>query len=137
MDAWVPLKPVPCLGYPTVNLSDGVGKRRWYVHRLVLEAFVGPRPEGMACRHLDGDRANNRVENLAWGTYSENERDKLRHGTWLMGEAINARLTEAEVLEIRRLAGEGARFVDLAPVFGVTRQNVAAIVRRRSWRHLP
>ena len=61
---WLPLKPVPCRGYLTVNPSDGFKKRRRYVHRLVLEAFVGPCPEGMVCRHLDGDRTNNRVENL-------------------------------------------------------------------------
>ena len=51
------------------------------VHRLVLEAFVGPRPEGMVARHLNGDPGDNRLENLAWGTQSENNYDKVRHGT--------------------------------------------------------
>ena len=58
------------------------GKRkRWYVHTLVLTAFVGPRPDGMECLHGDGDPANNRVENLRWGTSSENTLDSVRHGT--------------------------------------------------------
>ena len=47
-----------------------------YVHRLVLEAFVGPCPEGMECRHLEGDTANNALSNLAWGTPQENAADK-------------------------------------------------------------
>ncbi len=132
----LPLKPVHRGRYLTVNLSDGVKKKRRYIHRLVLAAFVGPCPEGMVCRHLDGNPSNNRVENLAWGTYTENEQDKHRHGTWLMGEKINAKLTEGEVLEIRRLRDEGVSFAELAERFGVSCQNVANIVHRRSWRHL-
>lgn len=51
-----------------------------WVHRLVLLAFVGPRPHGMVVRHLDGDKANNALSNLAYGTYSENEFDKVAQG---------------------------------------------------------
>lgn len=66
--------------YPTVQLYDGGDSFKAPVHALVLEAFVGPRPEGMVCRHLDGDPTNNTVENLAWGTHSENQYDKVEHG---------------------------------------------------------
>lgn len=50
------------------------------VHRLVLEAFVGPCPEGMEGCHEDGDPTNNRLENLRWGTHSSNMLDRVRHG---------------------------------------------------------
>lgn len=50
------------------------------VHRLVVEAFVGPPPDGMECCHNDGDKTNNRVENLRWDTRSANMQDQLRHG---------------------------------------------------------
>ena len=50
------------------------------VHRLVLEAFVGP-PEGRMCCHINGNPADNRVENLYWGTNSDNQYDSVRHGT--------------------------------------------------------
>ncbi len=51
------------------------------VHRLVLETFIGPCPEGMEALHGDGNRHNNRRSNLRWGTRKENEADKVRHGT--------------------------------------------------------
>lgn len=72
------LKPVlKPAGYPYVTLGN---KDRRYVHHLVLETFVGPRPEGNYGRHLDDDPANNCVGNLAWGTPSENSYDKVANG---------------------------------------------------------
>lgn len=56
------------------------GKRR-FVHALVLAAFVGPRPPGMVTRHLNGNKVDNRPENLAYGTHSENQLDNVRLGT--------------------------------------------------------
>lgn len=51
------------------------------VHILVLEAFVGPRPDGLMGRHLDDDTDNNALPNLAWGTNSDNMLDAVRNGT--------------------------------------------------------
>lgn len=63
-------------GYRVVQLS----RERFLVHRLVLAAFVGPRPHGMLTRHLNGKRDDNRLVNLAYGTASENMADRLEHG---------------------------------------------------------
>lgn len=54
---------------------------RMRVHSMVMLAFVGPRPEGMEIRHLDGNPQNNRISNLAYGTKSENMKDAVKHGT--------------------------------------------------------
>lgn len=51
------------------------------VHRLVARAFIGPLPPGMEVLHRNGDRIDNRVENLRYGTHAENIRDSVRHGT--------------------------------------------------------
>lgn len=51
------------------------------VHKLVLEAFVGPAPAGTECCHYDGDPANNRLSNLRWDTRAANMADAVRHGT--------------------------------------------------------
>ena len=105
------------------------------VHRLVLSAFVGPCPAGYEVCHADGNPANNQLTNLRYGTQAENMQDRVKHGTSNRGERCgNTKLTEADVLEIRELYGTG-RFTQahLARAFGVTRENVGAIVRRCSW----
>ena len=51
------------------------------VHRLVMESFVGPYPDGQEIRHLDGDPTNNALSNLAYGTRSDNLYDAVRHKT--------------------------------------------------------
>lgn len=67
-------------GYPCVQLcvNNTVTARR--VHRLVAEAFHGPRPVGRECRHLNDVKTDNRAVNLAWGTPSENCQDRVRNG---------------------------------------------------------
>lgn len=63
-----------------VLVKDGV-RRTLKVHRLVLQAFVGPAPEGTEALHRDGNAGNNTLSNLRWGTKSENSRDQIAHGT--------------------------------------------------------
>lgn len=70
------------LSYLMVALYDGrgmSGRKDRYIHRLVLEAFVGPCPEGMEARHINGDHQDNRLENLCWGTKEENMKDRVLH----------------------------------------------------------
>ena len=67
-------------GYHTIGLWSGGRRRTRRVHQLVVEAFIGPRPPGSDVRHLDGDKTNNCVTNLAIGTRSENMQDLVRHG---------------------------------------------------------
>lgn len=63
-----------------IDVGGRKNKRKSKVHILVLEAFIGPRPAGMVARHLDGDPNNNHASNLAWGSYSENMHDMVKHG---------------------------------------------------------
>lgn len=68
-------------GYPQVTLVQNGVRTRRHVHTLVGEAFHGPRPHGAVIRHLDGNRTNNRADNLRWGTVQENMHDAIAHGT--------------------------------------------------------
>ncbi len=67
-------------GYFQVQLCrDGIISKR-FIHRLVLEAFVGPSPEGQQACHWNGDPLDNRLENLRWDTASANQLDNVRLG---------------------------------------------------------
>lgn len=68
-------------GHLTVSLSLNGKIVSRDVHRLVMEAFVGPCPAGQEVRHLNGNAADNRLDNLAYGTRQQNVRDMMRHGT--------------------------------------------------------
>lgn len=69
-------------GHISLSLSHGRGtkKKSEYLHRLVYQLFVGDIPEGMEVRHLNGDPADNRVENLAVGTRTQQRLDDVRNG---------------------------------------------------------
>lgn len=67
-------------GHRYVQLSKDSRPIGVAVHRLVMEAFVGPAPEGNEVCHNDGDPANNRLENLRYDTHSENAFDAVQHG---------------------------------------------------------
>ena len=67
--------------YHCVTLCVHGREHRRQVHVLVALAFLGPKPEGMEVRHLDGNPHNCSAGNLTWGTRSENMRDMVRHGT--------------------------------------------------------
>lgn len=161
------------------TLRAGIGERRHllvalqrdkfrktgWIHRLVLEAFVGPCPEGMQCRHLDGDPANNRLSNLKWGTPKENQADRERHGRTCRGDrhwsrlepdrfrrtciesakacgerAGSAKLTEAQVREIISSCRPHATRQTLeaaAAKYGVSHSTIHSIVvSRLTWRHI-
>lgn len=123
-----------------------------YVGRLVLEAFVGPCPEGMECchgpaRNPDGSQCD-RLDNIRWDTrQANNGPDKLRDGTLLRGERNGfAKLTEADVSEIRALY-ESTRHLPLhhpdrwtlemlAERHSCSLSRVSRVVRRESWTHL-
>lgn len=110
----------------------GTPGRKLWLHHAVLLAFVGPRPEGQEGRHLDDDSGNNAVENLAWGTRSENIADRLRNGRHLVGEASpSAVLTSGAVAAIRR-DPRSSRAVGAA--YGVSHTTVQKIRRGEKWR---
>ena len=78
-------------GYLMVMLCVGGKYKKRYVHHLVAESFIGPRPDSLIIRHLDGNHRNNAAANLTYGTYSENLHDSVAHGTnyWSGREACD------------------------------------------------
>ena len=116
-------------------LAAYVGRTR-LVAGLVLEAFVGPRPNGMQSAHQDGNKQNNSVDNLRWMTPKANSLQKWEHGTMQQGEDNAAhRLTEDAVREIRQCASTEKR-ADLARRFGVCEDSVYNVLSRKRWGHV-
>jgi len=135
--SWVRLlaRPNPRNGYPGVDLQG----RTCLVHVLVLNAFVGPKPERMWARHHpDPTRSNNALSNLSWATATENICDKYGDGTMARGETNGkAKLTTESVLEIReRYARGDVTYTALAAEFGVGIATVWRVVRRITWSHI-
>ena len=126
-------------GYARAYLSTNGKCKSIYVHRLVLEAFVGPKPSRKhQSAHNDGNRTNNTLANLRWATPTDNARDRIRHGTYLFGETgTSAKLTACEVIEIRRLCSKHEmQMKEIAALFGVEPSTIYAIRTRKSWKHL-
>lgn len=112
-------------------------KKFGFVHSVVLEAFVGPRPNGKVARHIDGNSSNNRVENLTWGTQKENIADKNTHGTQTRGATHGlSKVSELDVLEIRRLRAAGLTLRAISDRFPISCDAIHNIVRRITWSHI-
>lgn len=71
--------------------KDDDSMQSFVAHRLVMTAFVGPRPDGMEVRHLDGNKDNNNLTNLAYGTASQNTLDTVEHGTHPMARKTHCK----------------------------------------------
>lgn len=91
----------PPMGYHAVKLQCGGRHTRVTarVHILVLEAFVGPRPEGLVGCHDDGDVDNNGVDNLRWDTQQSNVGDVVRHGHHREANKTHCKRNHAFTLE--------------------------------------
>jgi len=124
-------------GYYGVTLRGGPKPVLRKVHRLVLEAFDRPRPDGLQAAHLDGNPKNNKRSNLAWVTAKENSSHKRLHGTENYGVRNGfAKLTEADVAEIRRLRAEGVPRDVLCARFGVSPDHLGKVSIGEWWPHL-
>lgn len=122
-------------GYATVSWN---GKAK-EVHRLVCEIVRGPSPGKIFQASHECGKGHLGCVNprhLFWKTRKENDRDKVRHGTRLRGEAItSSKLNERQVREIRSLRDK-LKGCEIARIYGVDRATVCDIQVRRTWKWL-
>lgn len=125
-------------GHMRVRLSNRGKTTMAFVHKLVLEAFVGSCPDGLVSRHKDGNPANNRLGNLEWATSSVNRMDMWAHGTMPHGSGmVGSKLDEAIVLDMRiRFAAGGVDVQDLAEDYGVNPTTIGNALRGVNWKHV-
>lgn len=126
-------------GYPCVKLRiPGTQTSRWHrVHRLVVEAFIGPIPEGYEVNHIDAQRTNNVPTNLELVTRTENMAHCRSLGRLAIGvRSGKARISEADVRAIRASRADGVPLDEIAQRFGISKQHVSGIAKGRFWKHL-
>jgi hypothetical protein len=128
------LKPCPVnkWGHLVVNLSKDNKPKTYLVHRLVLEAFVGPCPVDMEGCHEDGNPANNNLTNLRWDTSAGNKLDTSKHG-----RNGNAVINPGIVHQIRREMSQGKPTIAaVARKLGLTWTIVKNVSSGKHWKHV-
>ena len=116
--------------YYAVQLFRDGRRKRFLVHRLVALAFLGPLPEGKEVRHLDNDYRNNAVDNLVYGTHSENMHDTIRD------RRHSHKLTDDQVREIRSRLAAGESALQICKDYGVSDVVLSNIRLGRSYRYV-
>jgi hypothetical protein len=133
-------------GYKKVRITFNGRRVKKSVHRLVAEAYLPKPANAVMVRHLDDNKSNNHVSNLAWGTALENAADAIRNGRTTRGRKItqphsgeanpNAKLTCEQIIEIRTRWENRVTLASLAREYGVEYQTISSIVKGRLWSRL-
>lgn len=131
-----PLKATPTSkGYGCVTLCHEGTTSTKAVHVLVARAWLGPPPTDQhEVRHLDANRMNARLENIDWGTPADNWLDRSSMGNGVREQHHAAKLTEAEVAEIKASSLSQRK---LADAYGVNQGTIWNIKKGHTWGPLP
>lgn len=117
-------------GYYYISLFKNGVSKTFGVHQLVLRAFVGVQDKGIEVRHLDNNPFNNRLENLAYGTKSDNMQDAIKCGSL---SRSHTSLTDEQVISI---LSDTRKECEIARAYGIHPGTVNAIKQRKSFKHL-
>ncbi len=119
-----PLKGMQVDGYHKVHLGDGFH----YVHRLVLQTFIGPCPEGYQACHKNNDRADNRLSNLCWGSRKRNARDRKKLGYHRPGLSSEQKQRAQYLYEVERWS-----FDKLHKEFKIDDHTIRRYAKKYNW----
>lgn len=124
--------------YLTVALYEN-GKRKYIaVQNIVLNAFVGPKPNGLFRLHADDNPENNKLTNLRYGSAKDNADDRKRNGNWHVGQSsAGSKLKDFEVREIKRRLKQNESHRSIAAFYNISTSVISSIKSKRTWKHLP
>lgn len=126
-----------------LQISLGHKNRHKLIHRIVLETFIGPCPEGMECCHKNGNPADNRLENLRWDTRSNNRKDD-----YLLGVRTGFNGCRGSYHSQSKLTEQDVRMIiymwktllftqrEIADIYKISSPNINLITHKKIWKHL-
>jgi hypothetical protein len=126
-------------GYLKTSLRKDGSKKDKFIHCLVAEAFLGIKPEGMEVCHGDGDRKNNRIENLRYGTRADNVRDAIKHGTHFTpfaSKGVERSYSKLNDEIVRYIRTSSETTYGLAKRFNVSKWAISNVRNNISWVHV-
>lgn len=138
-------------GYKFIYLWINKDKKRFYVHRLVAINFLKNPNNYNQVNHKNCDKSNNAVYNLEWCSEEQNIKHAVKNKRFYSSEYQKqqtslatrgsnskfSKLTEKQVFEIKKLIKDNELTQNqIADMFNVTRSNICAIKRNKSWKHI-
>ncbi len=134
---WIDRRRGQEFGYAKIGLMRDGRLHHLKLHRVVLEAFVGPCPSGMESRHLNDDKSDNSLKNLAWGTQLENANDCRINRRYSYGvNNPRAKLTLESVSSVREQLSVGRSERKIAEQFGVSKGTIRSIKIGKTWKDI-
>jgi predicted XRE-type DNA-binding protein len=121
-------------GYLTVSLMS----KNVLLHRFIAEHFIKKDNVREIVNHKNGIKTDNRIENLEWCTYSENNKHAFDTGLKKKGKHLyNAKLSAELVLEIREVKRQGEyNQSDIARIYGVSNSLISAVINGKKWSYV-
>ena len=114
-----------------------IGKKFYFIHRLVAEKYI-PNPDNKEqVNHKDGNKLNNSANNLEWVSNQENRNHAVKDFLHLQGEDCPYAKLNWEAVDYIRANPDRLTQKELGDMFGVARSTVSGIVNYRTWKHKP
>lgn len=109
-----------------------------FVHSMMLIAFVGPRPKNMVAAHLNGNKTDNRIENLKWVTQKENQSHRKIHGTFYFGQQMShSKLKNSDIKKIfKDYNVNGFTQKQIGQKYGISRSAISLILLKKTWKQV-
>jgi hypothetical protein len=133
------LKPANDKGYLKGAVCVDKKMITYKIHRLVAEAFVAGCDETKEVNHIDGNKSNNHFLNLEWVNRSENMKHAVKIGLLPVtrgSERTQAKMTEQDVLMIRKMMKEGVPRKDICKKLNISVHMYKDVQRGKTWRHV-